>query len=375
MDFPSFPRGETFCKAAEWLFLLVGIVIPEILGPPFATFPSVLAEVVANLDANGHPGTLAERIHTGLYMRPPIIALFALAACASPPDPDEAEWQAYLKELDRLEEPANPGKTPNPSVGETTWFDFCVSAYDPWLATGLGHFPHRASWQAQRWLLKTVKQRFRLPRPFFDLDAKAPKVPPEVVEFLRQSLSHTDWTVRSLVAFVLGEAGTEAAAGEPELVARLRDGHLMVRASAARALARIGSNREEVPGLLQVALNDEEFVRLSAAVSIVELKGERGRTLPVLIDAMKSRNDLIRARATSCVSKIAPEALVAIPALVDCLGDSDHWVRGNAAYALGRMGPPAKSALAALERLAAADPSEDVRKNAAEAVKTIRDEK
>jgi hypothetical protein len=301
---------------------------------------------------------------------------FALASCASSVDPrEEEEWREYVKGLGQLEEPANPGKTPNPSETSTTWLDFYVASYDPWVSTGHGEFPHRPSWRAQRWLLRTAKERIRLPQPFLDLDPQAPRIPPEGIKFLVDSLDEPDWCRRSLCAFVLGAAGVEAKSSAPELLALLRDEHFMVRASAARALAEVGADRASTIPALREALRGEEFVRLSAAVALVKLKDEPPQVLPTLIDALRSPNDLIRARASACLSRIEGDVTVAIPTLIRCLGDTDPWVRGNAAHALGRMGKGAGASLPALETAAASDSDKDVRKIAAEAVKSVRGEK
>jgi len=91
-----------------------------------------------------------------------------------------------------------------------------------------------------------------------------------------------------------------------------------------------------------------------------------------LIDALQDPDSRTRAPVAFALGQIGPEGSNAVPALTRTIDDEWWYVRENAAIALGKIGSNAAPAIPALAKLAQGDRNENVRKAAAEAIKSIR---
>lgn len=94
---------------------------------------------------------------------------------------------------------------------------------------------------------------------------------------------------------------------------------------------------------------------------------DREEEIQAQIRGLKSRDRKVRQAAAKVLAELGKEALPALPALSEALKDRDEVVSYRAAKALSNLGAPAVSHLA----VALADGRTAVRKNAADALKTI----
>jgi lysophospholipase L1-like esterase len=206
--------------------------------------------------------------------------------------------------------------------------------------------------------------------------------------------THESAAVRAECAGALGTLGPAARAAVPALFAGLSDRSEFVRASAARALARMELARGDVPRLVDALGSADPFVAafaawtlgnlgeaaqeavpaLAKALSREEMNAVVGAALArigpaasgavgVLRDDLRSDNADRRWRAARTLGRIGPAAAPAVPLLTSALADPSNAVRQHAARALGRIGPAARPAAAALQR-ATGDRDEAVRREA-----------
>lgn len=242
------------------------------------------------------------------------------------------------------------------------------------------------------------------------------------VPILIQALENQDRGVRWGAAWVLGEIGPEAKEAVPALSkALVEDEDAMVRQQAAEALRDIGpAAKEAVPALIQALKDENEDVRMYAAIALGKI-GD-ARAVETLFQALKDENKDVRGAAARALEKLgwkpksdtekawylfakndldelvalgeaavepliqslkdgdwqvrdaAKEALVkigelAVEPLIQTLKDENEWVRYHAAEALGEIGDER-----AIEPLTQAleDENEDVRRAAEEALRKIR---
>jgi len=91
--------------------------------------------------------------------------------------------------------------------------------------------------------------------------------------------------------------------------------------------------------------------------------------IQILKDASKGTSE--KGAACQKLMELGARAKPAVPALVGLLGNSDELMRDYAVTTLGTIGPGAAAALPALRKVAAQDPSADIRSLAADAVEKI----
>jgi hypothetical protein len=216
---------------------------------------------------------------------------------------------------------------------------------------------------------------------------------------LAQALArHGSAAVRAECAAALGAAGPSARQAVSSLLAALADPSEFVRASAARALDRIGLAADDVPGLASALASPDAYVAAFAAwtlgnmgasaqaavpalaranarddtnavvsAALARIGPAAAGAVPALVADLLSSSDDRRWRAARTLGRIGPGAAPAVPQLAAALADANALVRVHAARALGRIGPAARSAAPALQRTTG-DASPEVQSAAREAL-------
>jgi HEAT repeat protein len=115
------------------------------------------------------------------------------------------------------------------------------------------------------------------------------------------------------------------------------------RQAAFEKLADSGS--EAVPALMQALDDDDEFVRMTAALSLGLIGQRSEETIPALVHALGDEEREVREAAAMGLSLFGQET---VPPLVQALEDADWRVRESAAETLGWIGPDAWNAIPAL---------------------------
>src|SRR5260370_15943825 len=165
---------------------------------------------------------------------------------------------------------------------------------------------------------------------------------------------------RVLARLGLSETAMLSGTSMEQQVALLQDHRWEMRASAATALGKVGT---DVPiGALVVALEDEyEEVRAAVARAL----GRLGKHVPVstLLRALQDQSPLVREAAATALGKVGTD--VPINPLAVALQDEHEEVRAAVARTLGRLGKhvPVSTLLRALQ-----DQSPLVREAVAEAL-------
>jgi HEAT repeat protein len=196
----------------------------------------------------------------------------------------------------------------------------------------------------------------------FPAVAAEEKKPPEDMYYLIDMLKSPDVQERRETACALGIMGFDVAT--PGLIEALGDGDAKVQLLAAEALGRIGDKRAVSP-LIEKLPAAEAGVRRF----ILGALGKIGdtRALEPMARALKEEPEAdVRASAAYGLGELGDAA--ATDALVAALNDDYNWVRFEACGALRKM--KAHSARA-LERVAAADDDEQVRKAAEKALEAL----
>ena len=194
-----------------------------------------------------------------------------------------------------------------------------------------------------------------------------------VVPTLMKGLESSDNEIRSHVAELLGELGSEAKDAVPALIKIVKshptdagqtptDDEVTdndIRGSAACALGQIGVESETVVPLLIAAVKEDDIrVRERAAWGLGEFGAKAKAAIPVLIEALKDPRFEVPTILCATPGGLGPDhwaaaALVSIgpdsvPALAKALGSEDMAIRRHAADALSHFGSEGKPATDAL---------------------------
>jgi lysophospholipase L1-like esterase len=217
----------------------------------------------------------------------------------------------------------------------------------------------------------------------------------------RALAEHASAAVRAECATALGALGSSGRTALPALFGALADPSEFVRASAGRALSRIGLRAEDVPRLVEALRSPDGFVVAFAAWTLGNLGAAAEPAVPalaetlsrddtnavvaaalarigpaaagavgVLLEALRGGDPDRRFRAARTLGRIGPAAAAAVPLLTAALADPNGAVRLHAARALGRIGPAARPAAAALQR-ATGDRDREVRREARQALERL----
>lgn len=196
------------------------------------------------------------------------------------------------------------------------------------------------------------------------------------ISSLIRALKHPNGLLRAKAARSLAKAGPQARSAYPQLLLAVNDEEQAVREAAVQAIAGLGVDaiatlvgflshedkyirRNAVWGLgklgasaapalnvLCASLRDSDPRTASGAAQALGAMGVAGATaIPALDAAMRGANVVLCRLAAKALSQIGVPAL---PVLLKALRDADPFVRGEAAIALGWMGPQGAPAVSAL---------------------------
>lgn len=166
-----------------------------------------------------------------------------------------------------------------------------------------------------------------------------------------------------------GALGPVASPAIPELARRIRLTNSPARKNEAMfALASIGL--DALPAMAGVVANFEREDTLWV-VDCVQRMGTNAEPLtPLFMRHLQSTNWFVAMIAARTLGELKFHPELVVPALTRCMSDPRYEVRMETPRALMRFGELAKPALPALLK-ALNDTNADVRRNAAEAIKTI----
>jgi len=166
----------------------------------------------------------------------------------------------------------------------------------------------------------------------------APRATGDPLAVLTADLKSTDPGRRRGAADALGAMGPQAKPAAEDLLAALReDDDDAVRAEAAWALARIGSDEKDLVPFLIDRLGDEsEETQGMAIVGLGRIGPDAEPAVPRLIDLLETGNPLLQRLAAEALGDIGPRAAAAIPALNVAL-EGDPGLSKVASEALPRI--------------------------------------
>jgi HEAT repeat protein len=170
---------------------------------------------------------------------------------------------------------------------------------------------------------------------------------------------------------VAARALSECEATDQRVVAALAkgiaDSDTEVRRLSIDALGQIGAAaHSSLPTLKAALADDDEKLRVRAALAIQRIAPEDLSFVPVLVKAMRAGDG----RLLLAVGAMGPEAKWAMPTLIGLLSHESPPMRALAAQTLGRIGPGADDARAALQQ-ALRDPNAAVQAAARAALERI----
>lgn len=190
---------------------------------------------------------------------------------------------------------------------------------------------------------------------------------PRLIELLR----HRVTSVRGHAAFGLGQIGpVPGHAVVAGLLTGTSDARDFVRDKSLQALARIGPPADAALDTVQKHMRNPEYRnRVNAAYAVWRIAGRHQEPLQILMQLSSHHDSDLD--AIVMIGKFGPVAAAAVPTLIEHLGSIDPDVRLEAAQTLGQLGSAAQPAVTTLKQLAANDSDEDVREQAAAAVKKV----
>jgi HEAT repeat protein len=168
------------------------------------------------------------------------------------------------------------------------------------------------------------------------LGAKAKNAIPSLVAALKDD----DTKVQTAVADALSKIGVEALGPLSEALAT--DPNALVRAGAARALARVSPRfTAAVPALTEALKDKDPSVRLSAAVALAAIKPKTRMPKEIVVALLARLGDKTESvNSSQALGAIVPDS-AAIPELLAALDNPDSVIRANLARGLGSIGADA----------------------------------
>jgi HEAT repeat protein/lysophospholipase L1-like esterase len=176
---------------------------------------------------------------------------------------------------------------------------------------------------------------------------------------LAATLESPDPRVRARAARALGRAGSDARRLRPAVAARLEDEDQAVRAAAVWALGRLGPRPDADLAALEGRLADADpAVRAGAAWSLGRLGPVAASAAPALVERLGDAEPEVRRRAVDALERVRPDAATCLDAARRVLNDPRSPGRAEAARAIALMGA---SAVDAVDDLVAALEAEEPR--------------
>jgi HEAT repeat protein len=151
---------------------------------------------------------------------------------------------------------------------------------------------------------------------------------------LLKLLEHSDWKVRSHVAYALGKIGSEIAI--TGLLKLVKDSDHDVRKNAVSALEKIDTEAA-IYGLLKFAKDSDSDVRSKAADALGKISSKAA--IPELLKLIKDSDSDVQRSAADALSEIGSDE--AISGLLKLVTNSDSDVAWIAADVLGEIGSEA----------------------------------
>ena len=205
------------------------------------------------------------------------------------------------------------------------------------------------------------------------LDTMAASAGPEAVPRLLNALKHKG--VRPYAAYILGQLGPAAKPAVGALADMLDDESPEAQREALFALAEIGAEaKAAVPAIARLIEEREGPICYGACYALGRIGPAATEAKPCLLEQLAGDDEFLPLVSAWALARIDPEsaetAAKTVPILIGGLQAELPKERFEAAATLKLLGPLAKPAAEALRKAAAEDEDEQVRRMAAEALKS-----
>lgn len=193
----------------------------------------------------------------------------------------------------------------------------------------------------------------------------APSVPA-----LARALQDRVEGVRLKSVLALGAMGPRSEIALPALLESMAfDDSPSVRDAAVIAVGKVGEGA--IPSLIPLLSQPDAELRTRALGAVGNIGRAAASAANQLIPLLEDKDSSVRITAAESLWKIDPSHERVPDALARALADQDRQHRMRAARALVRMGAAAQPAAEALRKLTAEDPRDDVRRLAAQTLRSI----
>jgi HEAT repeat protein len=187
-----------------------------------------------------------------------------------------------------------------------------------------------------------------------------------VPDLIQRLHNDPDWSVRQYSAEALGDIGPVAIKAAPDLQKALGDKMVQVRNAATWALGKMKAKQT----LIECVKDKDTEVRANVIIALSNLKDPE--VIPTFAERLlKDDEPRVRLVAVVGLELLGKEAAPAVPQLQEALADKSDEVRQQAAQALRTIGPPARAAVPTLLKVARSDPAPKAREAAAWALYAI----
>ena len=164
--------------------------------------------------------------------------------------------------------------------------------------------------------------------------------PELAVPQLAAFLNNPDPEIRSLAAFLIGEAGFKGTAALGAMNDQLvRETHEAVKIAFAEGIAKVDSNSESAFTALAIGLrSNDALIRSQSAFAMrVFAPTQRAECVNVLLDGLRDEEPAVRSMAALSLGDFSGAATPALTALQEALNDNSADVREAAQTALARL--------------------------------------
>lgn len=186
---------------------------------------------------------------------------------------------------------------------------------------------------------------------------------------IKAMLEEKEFWDRKEIALALSQMGVDVI---PAIFSALKDkvipGNEPVGSDVIEILTKIG--HPAVPYLIEGLKNQNDRIRVVAALSLGRIKPVVKESIPVLIGTLNDKSNYVKISAINALGAMGPDAKEVVPTLIETLNDKDSSVRISAINALGEMGPDDKEAVPVLIKFLE-NKNENIRESTAEALGKI----